>query len=95
MGDVADAMLGGELCEMCGVYLEGEAEGIPRYCSAQCAKDRGAAPEQVVVKAKHSWVPQPKKPKAQCPVCKQWIKQVGMTDHVRDKHEPKVVADVK
>jgi len=31
MGDIADMMLDGTLCERCGEYL-GEAEGYPRYC---------------------------------------------------------------
>jgi hypothetical protein len=42
MGEIADAMLDGTLCEGCGSYIEGEGSGFPRYCSAQCAKDRGA-----------------------------------------------------
>lgn len=47
MGDIADAMINGEMCEMCGVPLEGEAYGIPRYCSAECADDRGADHSQI------------------------------------------------
>lgn len=43
MGDIADMMLDGTLCEACGCYLDdGAADGYPRYCSPQCAKDRGA-----------------------------------------------------
>ncbi len=41
MGEIADMMIGGEMCEMCGVYLEENDMGIPMYCSKQCAKDRG------------------------------------------------------
>lgn len=42
MGEVAEMMLDGTLCECCGVYIhDGEAEGFPRYCSPQCAEDRG------------------------------------------------------
>ena len=41
MGDIADMMIGGDLCEMCGMVLDGEGYGIPRYCSNECAKDRG------------------------------------------------------
>ena len=91
MGEVADMMLGGELCEGCGVWLEGEADGIPRYCTIQCAKDRGAGIAQVVEsgqrKANRVWTPAPKKPKEQCAICKAWIKSVGMKDHQRDKHQ--------
>jgi len=41
MGEIADSMISGETCEMCGVYLEDNDMGIPMYCSNQCAKDRG------------------------------------------------------
>lgn len=43
MGEIADSMIGGESCVMCGVYLKGEAYGIPRACSNSCARDYGAA----------------------------------------------------
>lgn len=42
---VADDMIGGVCCEMCGAYLECdecEDTGIPAYCSDSCAKDRGS-----------------------------------------------------
>ena len=42
MGEIADSMINGEFCEMCGVFLDGESPGYPRYCSAECADDRGA-----------------------------------------------------
>lgn len=44
MGEIADMMLDGTLCEMCGSYLNEEEAGFPRYCSVECAKDRGARP---------------------------------------------------
>lgn len=43
MGEIADAMIGGEMCVMCGMYLEGDGYGIPRACSNECARDYGAA----------------------------------------------------
>lgn len=48
MGEIADSMIYGEACEMCGVPLPGEGDGFPRYCSVECAKDRGADLSQVV-----------------------------------------------
>ena len=43
MGEIADMMLEGDLCEMCGCYIDDEGgSGFPRYCSKQCAIDRGA-----------------------------------------------------
>lgn len=41
MGEIADMMLDGTLCEGCGTYMEGEGYGFPRYCSNACARDRG------------------------------------------------------
>ncbi len=32
MGEIADAMLEGLLCSVCGVYLDGEEPGYPRTC---------------------------------------------------------------
>lgn len=43
MGEIADMMLDGTLCEGCGEYIDDEGgDGIPRYCSKECAKNRGA-----------------------------------------------------
>lgn len=47
MGEIAEMMLDGTLCEMCGVFL-GEPQGFPGYCSSECAKDRGADECQVI-----------------------------------------------
>lgn len=49
MGEIADMMLDGTLCEACGVYIEGDGEGFPRYCSEACARDRGVEPEMKCV----------------------------------------------
>lgn len=48
MGEIADSMINGEFCEMCGVFLDGESPGFPRYCSSDCAQARGADSSQVV-----------------------------------------------
>lgn len=43
MGEIADMMLDGTMCNMCGVFLEGDViEGIPNFCSEECANDAGA-----------------------------------------------------
>jgi len=52
MGEIADSMLGGEMCAGCGVWLECMTSsrkikepcsdmGIPVYCSVSCAEDYG------------------------------------------------------
>lgn len=44
MGEIADAMINGEMCEMCSTPLCDECAGMgmPMYCSMRCARDRGA-----------------------------------------------------
>ena len=42
MGEIAEMMLDGTLCECCGEYI-GQNLGYPGYCSAECARDRGAS----------------------------------------------------
>lgn len=42
MGEIADMMLEGVMCEGCGMFLDSEGDGIPNYCSPECAEDRGA-----------------------------------------------------
>lgn len=32
MGDIADMMIDGELCQLCGQLIEGEPPGYPRTC---------------------------------------------------------------
>lgn len=49
MGEIADMMIGGEMCEACGVYLAGTPSGFPSYCSEECAKDRGYKPGEAYI----------------------------------------------
>ena len=35
MGEIADAMINGLLCEQCGCLIDGEEPGYPRSC-AEC-----------------------------------------------------------
>ncbi len=41
MGEIADLMVNGDICEGCGVELQGEGDGYPRRC-AGCG---GSTPE--------------------------------------------------
>ena len=38
MGEMAEAMLEGLLCEQCGALIDGEQPGYPRKC-ADCRKE--------------------------------------------------------
>ena len=54
MGDIADMMLEGDLCATCGVYMDGDGDGSPRYCK-DCIGDA----------RKHGFVPPKEKTDAQ------------------------------
>lgn len=77
MGDISEMMLDGTLCEGCGVYLEGEGEGFPRYCSKQCEPQDAPTPRRE---------PHPLMVKVNCPTCGKRVKEIGLTDHMRDRH---------
>jgi hypothetical protein len=71
MGDIADAMLDGDLCQYCGVYMEGGA-GYPQTC-AGCQREAKDFPDGRNAKVK-------------CPICQKTVKAVGLKDHTRDAH---------
>ena len=70
MGEIAEAMLEGSLCESCGVYLPGEAPGHPRQCG-HCKRERTASPPGQ---------------KVRCASCGRKVKLAGFPQHMRDKH---------
>lgn len=74
MGECAEMMLDGTLCASCGAYIEGEGDGIPRYCSPQCRRDAG--------------FDRPRTDRAACPVCRKvFPSRKARRQHQRDKHE--------
>lgn len=54
MGEIAEMMLDGTLCEGCGVYMEGEGQGFPRYCSRACEPAGYRTPSRKPNKGKRS-----------------------------------------
>jgi hypothetical protein len=70
MGDIAEMMLDGTLCEGCGVYLAGDAPGHPRRCR-DCRNTEGQ--------------PHPST-KVPCKTCGRRVKFAGLKDHTRDAH---------
>jgi tRNA(Ile2) C34 agmatinyltransferase TiaS len=83
MGDIADMMLDGDLCEGCGVYMGSAGQGFSRRC-ASCSREHKAANKVANVarnQAEHAAAQ-----KIPCPVCGKRIKTVGMADHVKDAH---------
>jgi Zn finger protein HypA/HybF involved in hydrogenase expression len=78
MGDLADMMLDGTLCEGCGVYL-GDAVGYPRRCKP-CRKDQRTDAVRTATHIHH------RATKTECPTCGRRVKIVGLADHMRDSH---------
>ena len=77
MGEVAEMMLDGTLCQFCGVYLDGGADGYPRSCG--CENEPTYSP--------------PVSTKIPCPICGKKCKNAnGVKAHMRAKHSPEVLA---
>ena len=85
MGEIAEMMLDGTLCEECGVYIAGEGYGVPRRCR-DC---RPSKKEQKAMNVARSEAEQAAAKKHPCPVCGKRLREVGMQDHIRDVHPPK------
>jgi len=73
MGEIADAMINGELCEQCGVYI-GAGDGYPRLC-AGCAEEDGV-----------DAITREPSGKVKCDICGKRVKRVGLKMHKRDVH---------
>jgi hypothetical protein len=85
MGEIADAMLDGTLCECCGEYIGEGGAGYPRYCSDQCARDRGAAGS---LPNSDTLFTLAKMQKYACDICGARLKTAeGVEQHKRAKHD--------
>lgn len=91
MGEYAEMMLDGTCCEGCGEFI-GDGDGFPRYCSPQCAADRGVAQAPRVAqddRARRAAQNQAQRSlkKFCCTQCdKRFRVAVGLAQHERDKH---------
>jgi hypothetical protein len=91
MGEIADAMLTGDLCAGCGAYLGGSTWDVPLLC-ADCAADRRRAGHDVQRAGQH-WqdlgpavADRPTRLKVRCPTCGKAVKPAGLGDHARAAH---------
>ena len=92
MGDIADMMLEGVLCEGCGGLL-GEGHGFPGLCH-DCAKEGRAAGQEIRDTGLGYFqnvtpVNLPQHEKTPCKQCGKRVKRVGMSQHVNDVHQDK------
>jgi hypothetical protein len=83
MGEIADMMLDGTLCEGCGTYL-GDDGGFPSRCSA-CQREYS---DGVAIMERNKPAPIVDVPKVACPVCNKKFKITGVGDHWKQKHSP-------
>lgn len=81
MGEIADMMLDGTLCEGCGEYLGGSASGFPRYCA-------GCRPSRAALDPRQQGRPKP----FQCSCGKRLVNAQALTDHAKAKRCKPVVA---
>ncbi len=72
MGEVAEMMLDGTLCEACGAFI-GQPTGYPRCCR-HCQREQQVEQQAAL-------------PRVACPRCGKRIKATGLKDHLRDAHD--------
>lgn len=78
MGEIAEMMLDGTLCQVCGEFM-GDDCGYPRTCD-------GCAP-----RSRPTIRPLMPPAKTKCPTCGKKVKLAGLADHTRDVHGKGVV----
>src|SRR5688500_10789686 len=89
MGEIAEMMLDGTLCECCGSYIDEEGgDGFPRYCSPQCDRDRGAE-DRTLTRKERAHLPKPRKARTiGCPHCKRsFASGFTLNMHRQSMHE--------
>ena len=77
MGEIAEMMFDGTLCEGCGGYIDDDGGfGVPRYCSDACARGRGALEDD---QQTEKWF--------QCSLCqKRFRYRKSVEQHTQDAH---------
>lgn len=91
MGDIADMMLDGTLCEGCGVYMGSAGSGLVRRCST-CRPSKAERKAANIARMEAETAFQKKE---KCPTCGRRVRCVGMADHQRDAHGVKPAAPAK
>ncbi len=71
MGEIADMMIEGAMCQGCVEYIVDDT-GYPRWCSS-CEPDDT-----------EDWNPKPRK--VECPACGKHVSEQGLCQHVAAKH---------
>ena len=80
MGDIADQIIEGEICQICCCPDDGGARGYPYTC-AECGGDD----MQQTVNPQHH-ATRGKSKKVKCPHCDKMVAEVGLQQHKVAKH---------
>src|ERR1700686_4601532 len=80
MGEIADMMLDGTLCQECGEYMDGDS-GYPRTCGACSGRHRRSGGT-----SRPTVAPEGGRAKIECQTCGKRLVPAGLKDHQRDKH---------
>jgi hypothetical protein len=80
VGEIADMMLDGTMCQGCGVWLHdgNDGPGYPGFCADCQPKEGRSGPRSFNAPANPA--------KVACEVCGRHVKAAGLKDHMRDKH---------
>ena len=83
MGEIADMMLEGQMCQGCGEIL-GQGDGYPVFCkSCQRGMDIDAHGDKQTTK---DGQPINRPSKINCPECNKLVKKAGLAMHRKDVH---------
>ena len=87
MGEIAEMMLDGTLCQGCGVFLNDEAPGYPCTCrDCRPVEKTAAAAERKAQRQVAHQEHQARQKKTNCPVCNRRVKEIGLANHMKDAH---------
>ena len=94
MGEYADLILDGYVCEDCGESIENDlaGEGFPQLCSG-CAKEHRNDGRKIISVAPDVFQDvtpldyDPKPEKVACPECGKMVSPLGLAQHTKAKHE--------
>ena len=84
MGEIADMMLEGQMCQGCGEIL-GQGDGYPVFCKG-CQQEMGIDQYGDKKTTTKDGGPINRPNKVNCPECNKLVKKAGLAVHRKDVH---------